>query len=72
MKRIKNNPKFVICFFFGILFELAALFLRGTGNDQLVVTDMITGLLLFLVSYHMYKEPDRYKDDDDDDESDFL
>ncbi|MEA4814695.1 MAG: hypothetical protein VB112_07305 [Oscillospiraceae bacterium] len=72
MKHIKNNPKFIICFFFGILFELAALCLRGTGNGQLVVTAMITGFLLFIVSYHMYKDPDRYKDDDDDDESDFL
>lgn len=64
---MKSNPKFIICLIFGVLFELAAIALRNTDNSQLVFTSAVVGVLLFIVSYHMYKEPERYEDDDDDD-----
>ena len=63
-----KSPKPIICATFGILFIFAALVLRGTGNGELVVTAIIAGIFLLIVSYHMYKEPERYADDDDDEE----
>lgn len=63
-----KNPKSFICAFFGILFILAAVVLRGTGNSELVITATLTGFFLLIVSYHMHKEPERYRDDDDDDD----
>lgn len=63
-----KNPKSVICLTFGVLFIAAAFVLRGTGNSELVFTATLAGIFLLIVSYHMHKEPDRYKDDDDDDD----
>ena len=65
-----KNPKFLICVVFGVLFIGAAIVLRGTGNDPLVYTAVITGVLLLLVSRHIYQDPEYYMDDDeyDDDE----
>ena len=62
-----KNPKSLV----GVLFILAALVLRDTGNGELVVTAIIAGIFLLIVSYHMYKEPERYADEDDEDEDDF-
>lgn len=63
-----KNPKSLICLIFSILFIGAALVLRGTGNGELVFTAILTGIFLLLVAYHMYKDPDRYADEDEDDE----
>ena len=63
-----KNPKYLICLTFGILFISAALVLRGTGNNELVVTALLAGIFLLIDSYHMHKEPDRYADDDEDDD----
>ena len=63
-----KNPKSLICGTFGVLFIFVALILRGTGNNELVITAVITGFFLLLVSYHMHKAPHRYYDDDDDDD----
>ena len=63
-----KNPKSLICLVFGVLFIGAALVLRGTGNVELVFTAIVAGIFLLIVSYHMYKDPDRYADDDDDDD----
>ena len=63
-----KNPKSLICLVFGVLFIGAALVLRGTGNGELVFTAILAGIFLLIVSYHMYKDPDRYADDDDDDD----
>ena len=65
-----KNPKSLVCAIFGVLFILAALVLRGTGNGELVVTAIIAGIFLLIVSYHMYKEPERYADEDDDEDDD--
>ena len=38
-----------------------------------VLTGMgATVLFLFIVSYHMYKDPDRYADRDDDEDDDYF
>ena len=63
-----KNPNSLICLVFGVLFIGAALVLRGTGNGELVFTAIVAGIFLLIVSYHMYKDPDRYADDDDDDD----
>ena len=63
-----KNLKFLICAIFGVLFIAAALLLWGTGNNEVVFTAILVGIFLLIVSYHMYKEPERYADDDDDDE----
>ena len=63
-----KNPKSLICAIFGVLFICAAVVLRGTGNSELVITATIAGFCLLLVSFHMYKEPERYEDKDDEDE----
>lgn len=63
-----ENAKFIVCLIFGILFIAAALLLRGTGNSELVVTAIIAGIFLLIVSYHIHKDPERYADDDDDDD----
>ena len=39
-----KNPKSLICLTFGILFIGAALVLRGTGNNELVVTAILAGI----------------------------
>ena len=65
-----KNPKSLVCLIFGVLFIFAAFLLRGTGNSELVVTAVITSIFLFIVSYHMHKDPERYADDYDDDDDD--
>ena len=66
-----KNPKSLICLVFGVLFIGAAMILRDTGNSELVITAVVAGFFLLIVSYHMHKDPDRYADDDDDDDDDF-
>ncbi len=63
-----KNPKSLVCLIFGVLFIGAAMLLRGTGNGELVFTAVVAGIFLLIVSYHMHKDPDRYRDDDEDDD----